>query len=89
MIVHDHAQYAHCYREANQLADWLAKLTMNAQVSNLYFSDQQPPHGAKGTFLIDKNNVPSFRTKYDKSFFFFKLVFTHFIVVLGNKTSFY
>ncbi|XP_070022747.1 uncharacterized protein [Nicotiana sylvestris] len=60
----------HCYREANQLADRLAKLANKAQNGAFFFSSQQLPKAAKGPFLLDKSQVPSIRIKYDKANFF-------------------
>lgn len=44
----------HCYREANQLANYLAKLATKAQNGSYYFSSQQLSKGAKGPFHLDK-----------------------------------
>ncbi|XP_047257138.1 uncharacterized protein LOC124889449 [Capsicum annuum] len=60
----------HCYREANQLADWLAKLVMDSQADYMYFSAQQLPKGVKGPFIMDKIQVPSIGSKVDKTNFF-------------------
>ncbi|KAH0696221.1 hypothetical protein KY290_013579 [Solanum tuberosum] len=63
-------KFEHCYREANQLADWLAKMAMNSQTSNIYLSAQQLPKAAKGLLIMDKRQVPSIRSKVDKEIFF-------------------
>ncbi|KAK4709986.1 hypothetical protein R3W88_004499 [Solanum pinnatisectum] len=47
-------KFEHCYREANQLADWLAKMAMNSQTRNIYLSAQQLPKAAKGLLIMDK-----------------------------------
>ncbi|KAK6796465.1 hypothetical protein RDI58_004166 [Solanum bulbocastanum] len=63
-------KFEHCYREANQLADWLAKMAVNSQTSNIYLSAQQLPKAAKGLLIMDKRQVPSIRSKVDKEIFF-------------------
>ncbi|XP_075092299.1 uncharacterized protein LOC142172551 [Nicotiana tabacum] len=60
----------HCYREANQLADSLAKMASKAQSGAFFFSGQQLPKAAKGPFQLDKSQIPSIRIKYDKANFF-------------------
>ncbi|KAH0648148.1 hypothetical protein KY285_033396 [Solanum tuberosum] len=47
-------RFTHCYREDNQLVDWLAKMAMNSQASNIYVSYQQLPKGENGPYLMDK-----------------------------------
>lgn len=44
----------HCYREANQVADFLAKYATSAMEDNIYLSFNQMPRGAKGPFLFGK-----------------------------------
>jgi len=39
---------SHCYREANQVADFLAKLASSSGNGTFYFSYQQLPKEAKG-----------------------------------------
>ncbi|XP_019240300.1 PREDICTED: uncharacterized protein LOC109220287 [Nicotiana attenuata] len=63
-------QISQCYREANQGADCLAKMTVNIQQPAYFYSNQQLPSQAKGHFLLDKDQVPSIRNKYDKANFF-------------------
>ena len=41
---------SHCYREANQVADFLAKLASSSGNGIFYFSYQQLPKEAKGSF---------------------------------------
>jgi len=62
-------RFTHCYREANQLVDWLATMAMNSQASNTYVSYQQLPKGEKGPFLMDKRQIPNIRSKFDKANF--------------------
>ncbi|XP_059294498.1 uncharacterized protein LOC132047475 [Lycium ferocissimum] len=69
-LKHATVKFTHCYREANQLADWLAKMAMNSHDNNIYLSDQEHSNGAKGSFLLDKRQVPSMRSKFDKANFF-------------------
>lgn len=54
-------KFNHCYREANQLTNWLAKMVSNSEDSNRYLSEQELPNGAKGPFLLNKRQVPSIR----------------------------
>ncbi|XP_075076726.1 uncharacterized protein LOC142163350 [Nicotiana tabacum] len=47
-------QIKHCYREANQLADSLAKRAVELQQSSHFESSHQLPRQAKGLYLLDK-----------------------------------
>ncbi|XP_075095058.1 uncharacterized protein LOC142173378 [Nicotiana tabacum] len=60
----------HCYREGNQVAECLAKLDSTSGNSMTINSYQQLPRCAKGYFLLDKWQMASIRTKYDKANFF-------------------
>nr|XP_009773024.1 PREDICTED: uncharacterized protein LOC104223309 [Nicotiana sylvestris] len=50
-------QISHCYRDANQLADSLAKRAVNTQQPAYFYSNQQLPSQAKGPFLLDKDRL--------------------------------
>ncbi|XP_070056771.1 uncharacterized protein [Nicotiana tomentosiformis] len=60
----------HCYREANQVTDYLAKLASSTNIESYFFTFQQLPKGAKGPFQLDKSQMLSVRTKFDKANFF-------------------
>ncbi|KAK4722553.1 hypothetical protein R3W88_012786 [Solanum pinnatisectum] len=61
---------SHCYREANQVADFLAKLASSSGNGTFYFSYQQLPKEAKGLFQLDRWQLPCIRRRYDKCNFF-------------------
>lgn len=61
---------AHCYREANQVADGLAKLATTLEEVSFYHTFQQLPEMVKGPFQLDKCQMPSIRLRYDKANFF-------------------
>ncbi|KAH0649965.1 hypothetical protein KY284_029877 [Solanum tuberosum] len=61
---------SHCYREANQVAGFLAKLASSSGNGTFYFSYQQLPKEAKGLFQLDRWQLPCIRRKYDKCNFF-------------------
>ncbi|KAH0761309.1 hypothetical protein KY290_017382 [Solanum tuberosum] len=63
-------QVSHCFREGNQLADYLAKMASFSAQSLLTQAFAQLPRQAKGFFLLDKWKLPSFRCKYDEANFF-------------------
>ncbi|WMV15078.1 hypothetical protein MTR67_008463, partial [Solanum verrucosum] len=58
--------FIHCFREANKVADYLAKWATTI----IYDNFNEVPEGAKGPFFLDKVQMPSFRFKYDKANFF-------------------
>lgn len=53
MLSQARVKVTHCYREANCLADWMAKMATSSQESHIYHSIQQLPQGAKGPLLMD------------------------------------
>ncbi|KAH0644413.1 hypothetical protein KY284_032297 [Solanum tuberosum] len=61
---------SHCYREANQVADFLAKLASSSGNGTFYFSYQQLSKEAKGLFQLDRWQLPCIRRRYDKYNFF-------------------
>lgn len=61
---------SHCYREANQVADMLAKNAATSGITAFFFSFQQLPENVKGPFQLDKWQLHRFRTRYDKANFF-------------------
>ncbi|WMV22743.1 hypothetical protein MTR67_016128, partial [Solanum verrucosum] len=67
---HTNVKVEHCFREANEVADHLVKLAVNSHNESLYNSYHQLLVGAKGPFQLDKNQMPSIRTKYDEAIFF-------------------
>ncbi|XP_060203034.1 uncharacterized protein LOC132631475 [Lycium barbarum] len=58
----------HCYREANQVADALAKWSMNGQ-EEIVFEIKNLPKEAVGTYILDKDNVASIRHKQRKNIY--------------------
>lgn len=58
------------YREANQVAYALAKHATTLDNGTFHDRLQQLPGGAKGPFQLDKLQLPSFRSRYDKANFF-------------------
>ncbi|XP_070043193.1 uncharacterized protein [Nicotiana tomentosiformis] len=63
-------QINHCYREANQLLDSLAKRAVETQQPSHFYSSHQLSRQAKGLLLLDKDQIPCIRNKYDKANFF-------------------
>lgn len=61
---------SHCYREANQVADGLAKYATTLEEGRYFHNFQQLPGKAKGPFQLVKWQLPSFRSKYEKGNFF-------------------
>ena len=49
---------SHCYRETNQVVDFLAKLASSSGNGIFYFSYQQLPKEAKGLFQLDRWQLP-------------------------------
>lgn len=55
----------HCFREANRVADALAKNASVKGDSVMIFAFQNLPGDAKGPFHLDNWQLPSFRIRYD------------------------
>lgn len=63
-------QIMHCYREANHLANCLAKMAAKRQQVAFFYSNQQLPSEVEGPLMLDKEQMPNIRNKYDKANFF-------------------
>ncbi|KAG5608367.1 hypothetical protein H5410_019648 [Solanum commersonii] len=61
---------SHCLREANNVADHLAKLAATSGDGTFYLSYQQLPKEVNGLILLDKWQFPSMRRSYEKCNFF-------------------
>ncbi|KAF3646110.1 putative GDSL esterase/lipase-like [Capsicum annuum] len=70
LIVSNEITFSHCYREANMVSDFLAKLAASSGESVLYTDFGQLPAGAKGAYFLDKSQLPNLRIRYDKANFF-------------------
>ncbi|KAK4372528.1 hypothetical protein RND71_007912 [Anisodus tanguticus] len=66
--------FLHNYREGNQVADSLAKLAPNMNHNKIFYSVDQLPNVSKGPFQLDKWQMPSLRTRYDKYNFIVKCI---------------
>lgn len=55
VLCHVNIRITHCYKEPNQLIDWLANMVMNSSIFNTYLSTQHLPTGINGkvTLLIE------------------------------------
>lgn len=62
LLIQMNGQTMHCYREANQVADVLAKQASTNNESTLLFQHQDLPRMAKGP-----NHLPRIRLRYDKA----------------------
>lgn len=60
----------HRFREANQVAGFLAKLASSSGNNSFLYTYQELPKSAKGLFFMDKCQLSSIRTRYDKANFF-------------------
>ncbi|KAM3338044.1 hypothetical protein P3S68_032370 [Capsicum galapagoense] len=65
-----HMQVQHCYREGNQLEEFLAKMASNSNQTLITHSYNILLRQARGAFLLDKWQLPSIRCKYDRANFF-------------------
>ncbi|XP_060201453.1 uncharacterized protein LOC132629989 [Lycium barbarum] len=63
-------QVSHCFREGNHVADLLAKFASTSNQNLLTKSLLHLPRQARGSFQLDKWQLPSLRCKYDKANFF-------------------
>ncbi|WMV08469.1 hypothetical protein MTR67_001854 [Solanum verrucosum] len=57
---------SHCYREANQTADFFATQASSSGSGAFCYSFHQFPKEVKVQFLLDKWQLPSIRRRYDK-----------------------
>ncbi|XP_060216384.1 uncharacterized protein LOC132643881 [Lycium barbarum] len=63
-------EFLHCFREANSVADYLAKLASSSRVKSLYHSHDSLPGEAKGLVQLDQWQLPTFRRRFEKCNFF-------------------
>ncbi|XP_060195213.1 loganic acid O-methyltransferase-like [Lycium barbarum] len=63
-------QVTHCFREANSVGDYLAKLASSNGSKTLYDSHQSLPREVKGLVQLDKWQLPIVRKRYEKCNFF-------------------
>ncbi|KAK4735015.1 hypothetical protein R3W88_009276 [Solanum pinnatisectum] len=60
----------HCHREANQVADTLAKHVVIYNEAHMYHEWRDIPKLTVGSYQLDKMQMPSIRIGYDKPNFF-------------------
>ncbi|XP_060210413.1 uncharacterized protein LOC132637320 [Lycium barbarum] len=60
----------HCYREANQVTDGLAKYASKRVDNHIFTNWHQLPTAARSAYQLDKGQLPSIRIRYDKANFF-------------------
>lgn len=60
-------QVQHCYRESNQVADFLAELAASSGNGTFYYSFQQLPKEVKGAFQLGKCQLQIIRIRYEQS----------------------
>ncbi|XP_016461141.1 uncharacterized protein LOC107784512 [Nicotiana tabacum] len=70
MLCQANVEVRHCWREANQVADGLAKHANTIQEGRILFAFQDLPRDAKGAYHLDKWQLPSMRIRYDKANFY-------------------
>uniref|UniRef100_M1BRC9 RNase H family protein n=1 Tax=Solanum tuberosum TaxID=4113 RepID=M1BRC9_SOLTU len=70
IVDQSNAQVTHCFRESNQVADFLAKRAARLNQMMILTSFRPLPEMAKGAYFLDKCQLPCIRTKFDKANFF-------------------
>lgn len=60
------ADVTHCYREANMVADSLAKFGAIEDASMIFFQINELPRQVKGAYILDKIGMPNFRIRSQK-----------------------
>ncbi|OIT32912.1 putative ribonuclease h protein, partial [Nicotiana attenuata] len=60
------ADVIHCYREANMVADSLAKFGAIEDASRIFSQINELPRHVKGAFILDKIGMPNFRIRSQK-----------------------
>ncbi|WMV55041.1 hypothetical protein MTR67_048426 [Solanum verrucosum] len=70
IVDQSNAQVTHCFRESNQVANFLAKRAARLNQMMILTSFRQLPEMAKGAYFLDKCQMPYIRTKFDKPNFF-------------------
>ncbi|XP_018633360.1 uncharacterized protein [Nicotiana tomentosiformis] len=69
MITFEAFHVTHCYREANRVADALAKEGSERTSTKWYFSAHELPSQARGLCFMDKDKLASFRIRASKTTF--------------------
>lgn len=57
IVDQSNAQVTHCFRESNQVADFLAKRAVRLNQMMILTSFRQLPETAKGAYFLDKNKI--------------------------------
>lgn len=62
-------KFQHCYREVNNLADYLANLGERQKQNSLFTQDLALPNGAKSWLKNDMEGIPNFRIRAQRKAF--------------------
>ncbi|KAK4718670.1 hypothetical protein R3W88_017008 [Solanum pinnatisectum] len=66
LLTYTNHHFSHFFREANHVADFLAKKASSSGNSTFYHSFQELPSEAKGLFQLNKWQLPTIRRRFGK-----------------------